>query len=150
MSPVLVSRGMLTEIRVLFGAALTYTYTRVPTVQPIDPETDLPAVDDWGLAVSQPGVPVAGQPCMLQSADQAQDTDSGPLVVRRTLLWARHDDPIKVGDQVQDVTDQDGRVLLDWATVRTVAASPDTPAAATVLCELAVAESSPVPPPGGP
>jgi hypothetical protein len=145
-----VTPGMLAEVRRFFEAALDQTYTRIPLVGLTAGEPPVPLLDDWGHQQTGQGTPVPGLACKLSYGETVVRDEHGAVVVRRPLFWVRHTDPIAVGDLVTDVRDADGRLLLESAAVVRIEASPDRPGAATTVCELAGAESTPIPPPGSP
>jgi hypothetical protein len=146
--PVLVTRGMVEQLRLLFGAALDERYTRVPLVAVLDGQSQ-PLLDDWGQQVTEPGVPVAGLACKLRLVETVSHDDRGAFLLRQPTLWVRHDDPLAVGDSVQDVRDGEGRLLLSRAAVVRVEATPVGPGTVTTAAELEGAEAIPLPAPEG-
>jgi hypothetical protein len=144
-----VTPGMLAEVRRFFEAALDQTYTRVPLVGLVAGEPPVPLLDEWGHQQTGQGTPMPGLPCKLSYAETVTASEQGAVVVRRPLFWVRHTEPIAVGDLVTDVRDADGRLLLETAAVVRIEANPDQSGAATTVCELAGAISTPIPPPGG-
>lgn len=147
MSPVMVSPGMLEEARRLHGAALVHAYTRVPTVAALD-EDDRPIYDDWGGATVTSGTPVVGNRCLFVPRDQQTVDERGRLTLSQPILRVPHDDPLRVGDLVRDVVDQEGRALLSIAAVVAYRAVPNRGGCVTAVAELQVIESD-VTPPGG-
>lgn len=135
--PEYVSAGMLEQVRFLFRAALDHTYTRLPTLATAPPDEDA-----WGQSTVMTGPPVAGLPCKLTFSEAVQRDERGATTTKRPLLWIAHDDPLAIGDQVREIRDGDGRLLLGAAAVTRHEASPDRRGAATLVVELLVTESN--------
>jgi hypothetical protein len=111
----MLSRGLTRSVRGIVAIGFAHTYTRTP----VAPAT---GKDLFARSVGTPGTPVTGVPCRYVQRTQLQQRPDGRVVGisppavggERTIetLGLRWDDPLKVGDQVSDVRDASGRVLL--------------------------------------
>lgn len=116
---VLVSAGMLGEIRQFAASARDHTYTRIATVGAVDGNLD-PILDGWGHQLTQPGTPQPGRPCKYVVLETIARDERGTVLTRTPQLWLGPDDDLAPGDQVADVGLPGGPVLLASATVRSI------------------------------
>jgi hypothetical protein len=103
MMPGLISAGTTAQLRRTFDSLLAHTYTRTPSVAD-DDETYGPNDDN--------GTPSTGQKCRYRATVRLRLEDGNRVTVDTPTLTVPHDDPIKSGDQVSDVRDSDGVLLL--------------------------------------
>jgi hypothetical protein len=98
-----------------FSGGLPHTYTRTPVA--------VGAPDVWARRVKTSGTPVTGVRCRYLPRTQVVTTDEGRVLTTTpphhggTLaslqtLTVLPDDPLAVDDQVSDIRDSRGRVLL--------------------------------------
>ena len=96
-------------LRRVVGSALAHTY-RVASL-------DTEAGDDQ----AEWGAPSAPLPCFYVATQRELGPDArGQVVLDSPRLLVAHDDPLAAGQQVSDVRDGDGVLLLDAAEVESV------------------------------
>lgn len=120
-SPFLTPGLAASATRILSGG-LGHTYTRTPVAYA--------ARDRWSRTTGTPGTPVAGVRCRYLDRAHVRKADGGEIVVVSpaahggtlaflTTLTVLPDDPLAVGDQVSNIRDARGVVLLEGpATVQ--------------------------------
>jgi hypothetical protein len=121
MSPITLARRRVLHL-------LRHTYVRVATIDALDdsPPAASPAEDAYGDPLMVQGDPEPPRKCLYdhQSSDEYLPrndaylrTDHGTLEVYGPMLYVAHDDPLKPGDEVRNVTDAEGRVYVLSAQV---------------------------------
>jgi hypothetical protein len=100
----LISSAEAIGIRDALSVFLTHTYTRTPMLAG--------AADSENSVTYTTGTPVTAVPCKYRASDRVQVEISGALVLRAPTLSVAHDDPLKAGDQISNIKDSEGVVLL--------------------------------------
>lgn len=83
---------------------LVHTYTRTPLVDGTE--------GDDGHTPLVPGAPVMGVPCLYQTVERAVRDAGGVTIVDVPTLYVLPDDPLVVGNEVSNILDTAGTVLL--------------------------------------
>jgi len=117
--------------------AHTYSRVRVGTTPTLD--DDVQTTDDWGNPQATNATAVTGLPCLYLASRRLRTDGGGSVVVDTPTLTVPHDDPLAVGDFVQNVADKDGTVLVAYAVVESI--DPAAEAGASVL-KVAVLRSA--------
>lgn len=101
-------------VRRQFAGMMAHTYDRVPMTRGTR--------NDWSVTTMTPGAVQAGRPCRYMHRGHVEITPDGYAVVSeppvqgafvfREVLLLPWDDDLAVDDQIQNVRDLDGRVLL--------------------------------------
>ena len=99
----LISSGTAASIRRVFQDMMAHTYTLTPYTSGSD--------DGYG-STQTAGTPVTGKKCSYRQTRRLRLTEGDRVTVDTPTLTVPHDDVIKVGDEVSDVRDSDGQVLL--------------------------------------
>lgn len=118
--------------------AHTYSRVRVGTTPTLDEELDQ-TEDAWGSPQATNATAVTGLPCLYLASRRLRTDDGGSVVVDTPTLTVPHDDPLAVGDYVQNVADKDGTVLVAYAVVESF--DPAAEAGSSVL-KVAVLRSA--------
>lgn len=122
----LISARLPASVRAAIRPLLTHTYSRVV----ITPSETLDAWDN-PLESAASETATTGLPCVYLASRRLRTTEAGSMMVDVSTLTVPHDDPIAVGDRVEDVTDRDGTVLVAAATVDSL--DPTAEAGASVM-----------------
>lgn len=104
--PALISAGTAASIRRVFNSMMSHTYTLTPYTSGPD--------DGYG-STPTPGTPVSGKKCSYRQQRQLRFIDGTRLTIDTPTLTVPHDDPIKVGDEVSNVRDTNGVMLMAGA-----------------------------------
>ena len=114
--PGLISAGTTAQLRRTFDALLAHTYDLTPMSSG--------GTDDGYGPTQTPGAVVAGRPCRYRAVQRLRLNNGDRVQVLTPTLTVPHDDPIKPDDEVSNVRDADGVLLLAGPlTVETVEAS---------------------------
>jgi hypothetical protein len=107
--------GIARAVRANLAPILAHTYERTPTTGA--------AADLWARRVKTPGTPVERVPCRYIPRTVLTTTAGGYVLATEPpahggsvnylqTLTVAHDDPLVVGDQVGDIRDSEGVLLL--------------------------------------
>lgn len=100
----MISASLTRTIRRMLAPLLSNTYTRT---------TEGAGVQDAHFnETAEPGTPVSGLPCVFLWSDRLVIDEGGRTTVKTPTLYVPYDDPLAVGDEVTNVIDRDGTVLL--------------------------------------
>lgn len=110
----LLDDGLLAAVREIVDLTHGHTYTRIPRVAG--------ARTAWGTTPLTPGTPQVGRACTYVNRDDIDTRETGVVVrqtpplqvsnVYREVLYLPWDDDLAKDDQVANVLDPDGRLLL--------------------------------------
>lgn len=101
------------------GPLLLHSY-RKSRPQPVLDQGGLPVLDEWNQPTFEPGPIVGPLRCLYEARSRQVVDSSGRRVIVEPTLWIDNSDDLQPGDQVEDVTDRSGHVLLASATIDTV------------------------------
>lgn len=93
----------------------TYTYISNNSI-PGDP----PTYDEWGNQIFTDAAPITGKQCLFLYEDVLSETEQGAATIHTPTLYVLHNDPVIVGDLVQNVQSRNGTVLLASAIVESI------------------------------
>jgi hypothetical protein len=98
----LIGSAEAVSIRAAFDVLLVHTYTRTPNT-----------ISDQGYGDEDtPGTPVTSQRCKYRAQTRVRLTNGDRMLVNAPTLTVQAADPISKGDDVSDVADSDGNILL--------------------------------------
>jgi hypothetical protein len=100
----LISSAEAVGLRDALSVFMVHTYSRTPRVAG--------AEDNHGNETEADGTAVTGVACKYRASDRVRVDIDGALVLRAPTLTVAHDDPLTDGDQVSNVQDSEGVVLL--------------------------------------
>lgn len=95
---------------------LTHTYRKSTPIAVAD-GSGTPLKDDWNRPVTAPGAPSDPAPCLYESRTRLVADESGRRLIVQPTLSVYHDDPLAPGDEIVEVQDADGRVILAYGVV---------------------------------
>lgn len=107
----------------------TYTYIDVASVASGD---DNGGYNDIMLDAD----PITEQKCLFFFEDIETSTSSGIILMHTPTLYVLHNDPIQVKDNVSNVLNEDGLVLLESASVMSIDNTAEIGGAIVKVCRL--------------
>lgn len=111
-----ISPRLVLAARRAIGPLLLHTYRTSRAVPVLDQLGD-PVLDEWRQPVTEPGPTSDPRPCLYESKTRPVIDESGRRLIVVPTLTVYYDDDVRPGDEIVDVTDRDGSILIASAGI---------------------------------